>query len=46
MSTAATTLCRTANLPRTQRDQLLAVMGLCKALGCGWQNEMKSNLRT
>jgi multidrug efflux system outer membrane protein len=27
------------NLARTQRDQLLAVVGLYKALGGGWQNE-------
>jgi multidrug efflux system outer membrane protein len=29
------------NLARTQRDQLLAVVALYKALGGGWQDEMK-----
>ena len=29
------------NLARTQRDQLLAVVSLYKALGGGWQDEMK-----
>ena len=32
------------NLARTQRDQLLAVVSLYKALGGGWQAEMKANL--
>jgi outer membrane protein, multidrug efflux system len=31
------------NLARTQRDQLLAVVSLYKALGGGWQEEMKAN---
>ncbi|HWV99403.1 MAG TPA: efflux transporter outer membrane subunit [Candidatus Acidoferrum sp.] len=31
------------NLARTQRDQLLAVVTLYKALGGGWQEEMKPN---
>jgi multidrug efflux system outer membrane protein len=31
------------NLARTQRDQLLAVVSLYKALGGGWQDEMKPN---
>ena len=31
------------NLARTQRDQLLAVVSLYKALGGGWQDEMKRN---
>jgi multidrug efflux system outer membrane protein len=31
------------NLARTQRDQLLAVVALYKALGGGWQDEMKPN---
>ena len=31
------------NLARTQRDQLLAVVTLYKALGGGWQDEMKPN---
>jgi outer membrane protein, multidrug efflux system len=31
------------NLARTQRDQLLAVVSLYKALGGGWQAEMKAN---
>jgi multidrug efflux system outer membrane protein len=30
------------NLARTQRDQLLAVVALYKALGGGWQDEMKT----
>ncbi len=32
------------NLARTQRDQLLAVVSLYKALGGGWQAEMRANL--
>jgi multidrug efflux system outer membrane protein len=32
------------SLARTQRDQLLAVVSLYKALGGGWQDEMKANL--
>ena len=31
------------NLARTQRDQLLTVVSLYKALGGGWQDEMKPN---
>jgi len=31
------------NLARTQRDQLLAVVTLYKALGGGWQDEMKTS---
>ncbi len=31
------------NLARTRRDQLLAVVSLYKALGGGWQDEMKAN---
>jgi multidrug efflux system outer membrane protein len=31
------------NLARTKRDQLLAVVALYKALGGGWQDEVKSN---
>jgi multidrug efflux system outer membrane protein len=31
------------NLARTQRDQLLAVVTLYKALGGGWQDELKTN---
>ena len=31
------------NLARTQRDQLLAVVSLYKALGGGWQDELKPN---
>ena len=31
------------NLARTQRDQLLAVVNLYKALGGGWQDEMNPN---
>ena len=31
------------NLARTQRDQLLALVSLYKALGGGWQDEMKPN---
>src|SRR5216684_776236 len=31
------------NLARTQRDQLLSVVTLYKALGGGWQDETKSN---
>jgi multidrug efflux system outer membrane protein len=31
------------NLARTQRDQLLAVVSLYKALGGGWHEEMNSN---
>ena len=31
------------NLARTQRDQLLAVVALHKALGRGWRDEMKPN---
>jgi multidrug efflux system outer membrane protein len=31
------------NLARTQRDQLLAVVSLYKALGGGWEDETKSN---
>jgi multidrug efflux system outer membrane protein len=34
------------NLARTQRDQFLAVVALYKALGGGWQDEMKSNPHT
>lgn len=33
------------NLARTQRDQLLAVVSLYKALGGGWQDETKPNQR-
>ena len=32
------------NLARTQRDQLLAVVSLYKALGGGWQAEAKADL--
>jgi len=31
------------NLARTQRDQMLVVVDLYRALGGGWQEEMKSN---
>src|SRR6185369_2282721 len=31
------------NLARTQRDQLLAVVSLYKALGGGWEDEMNHN---
>jgi multidrug efflux system outer membrane protein len=31
------------NLARTERDQLLAIVSLYKALGGGWQDEMKPN---
>ena len=31
------------NLARTQRDQLLAVVTLYKALGGGWQDEVNPN---
>ena len=31
------------NLARTQRDQLLAIVTLYKALGGGWEGEIKSN---
>ena len=31
------------SLARTQRDQLLALVSLYKALGGGWQDEMKPN---
>jgi len=33
------------NLARTQRDQLLAVVSLYKALGGGWEEEMNHNQR-
>jgi multidrug efflux system outer membrane protein len=32
------------NLARTQRDQLLAIVGLYKALGGGWQSETNASL--
>jgi multidrug efflux system outer membrane protein len=31
------------NLARTERDQLLAVVTLYKAMGGGWQDEMRPN---
>jgi multidrug efflux system outer membrane protein len=34
------------SLARTQRDQLLAVVALYKALGGGWQDELKPNQHT
>jgi outer membrane protein, multidrug efflux system len=34
------------NLARTQRDQLLAVVALYKALGGGWQDEMTNAPRS
>jgi len=43
MSPPATTLSRAAQ-SGTQRDQLLAVVALYKALGGGWRDEIKPKL--